>query len=112
MEVQSCVFCKIISNQIPSTIIMQTDDILVIKDIYPQAPIHYLILPKRHIVSLKECTFQDTSLLGSMLLVSEKLSKSLPSSQDYRILINNGFSAGQRVFHLHMHFLAGKEMAA
>ena len=112
MEEQSCIFCKIIAREIPSTIIQETSDVLVISDINPQAPIHYLILPKRHIINLKECTFQDAQLLGDMLLVSTQLSKKLLLPQDYRVSINNGYAAGQRVFHMHMHFLSGKEMAA
>ena len=112
METQSCIFCKIITHEIPSTIIMQTSDCIVIRDINPQAPIHYLIIPKRHIINLKECTPEDSLLLGSMLLVSQELSKSLASPQDYRVIINNGHAAGQRVFHMHMHFLAGSQMAA
>ena len=112
MEAQSCIFCRIISHEIPSTIIMQTSDVIVIRDINPQAPTHYLILPKRHIADLRECNSEDNLLLGDMLLVSQELSKNLAHSQDYRLQINNGYSAGQRVFHMHMHFLAGKEMAA
>jgi histidine triad (HIT) family protein len=107
MEQQSCVFCKIISREISSKVIMETSDILVILDINPQASIHYLIIPKRHIVNLKECAFQDTVFLGSMLLISKELSNGLQGSQDYRLTINNGYSSGQRVFHMHMHFLAG-----
>ena len=107
MEQQSCIFCKMILQEIPAKIIMETSDIIVIPDINPQASIHYLILPKRHIINLKECTSEDVHLLGNMLLVSKELSLALPSSQDYRIVANNGYAAGRRVFHMHMHFLSG-----
>jgi len=111
MENQACIFCKIINHEIPSSIITENNDFLVIKDIYPQAPIHYLILPKRHIINVKECTSQDVSLLGNMLLLTKELSKDLSAPQDYRIMLNNGYSSGQRVFHMHLHFLAGKQMS-
>ena len=112
MEQQSCIFCKIINNEIPATIIIQTSDFIVISDINPQAPIHYLIIPKRHIINLKECSIEDKDLLGDMLLLSTQISKTLPLPQDYRVMINNGYAGGQRVFHMHMHFLSGKQMAA
>lgn len=112
MEIQSCIFCKIVAQEIPSKIILQTSDILVIPDIHPQASIHYLILPKRHIINLKECMPSDRNLLGDMLLVSKELSESLPSPQEYRLSVNNGYAAGQRVFHMHMHFLAGPQIPA
>ncbi|MFA5998791.1 MAG: histidine triad nucleotide-binding protein [Candidatus Babeliales bacterium] len=104
---QDCIFCKIISGQIPSKIIEETDDIIVIKDIQPKALVHYLIIPKKHIANIQSCTSQDQALLGSMLLMAQKLSQSLAGSQEFKLISNNGASVGQSVFHIHMHFLSG-----
>ncbi|MCX5924005.1 MAG: HIT domain-containing protein [Candidatus Dependentiae bacterium] len=104
---QDCVFCKIISGQIPSKIIEETDDIIVIKDIQPKALVHYLIIPKKHIANIQSCTQQDQALFGSMLLMAQKLSASLAGSQEFKLISNNGASVGQSVFHIHMHFLSG-----
>ena len=102
-----CIFCKIIHNLVSSTIIDQTDELIVIKDIAPQAPIHYLIIPKKHCKDLKDVVDSDQQMLGSLLLMAKKLSKKLSGNQEFKIVINNGSSVGQSVFHLHVHFLAG-----
>ena len=108
---KSCIFCKIIVKEIPATIIAESDDILVIKDINPKAPIHYLIIPKKHITDITELHADDRGLAGDMLLMAKELSKSLSGSKAFKLLVNNGADAGQCVFHLHFHFLAGKKMA-
>lgn len=105
-----CIFCKIISGIIPSSIIDQNEHAIVIKDIAPQAPVHYLILPKKHVENLKFVSQEHDTMLSSLLLMAQKLGAQLPQPQEYRLKINNGYSVGQRVFHLHMHFLAGKEL--
>ena len=111
MTHQDCILCKIIAGDIPSVIIKETDDFIVIKDIAPKAPIHYLIVPKKHIANLQTATDADQALLGSLLLMSKELSKDLPSPQEYRLVSNNGPSVGQSVFHIHLHFMAGKQFA-
>lgn len=105
---QDCIFCKIISGEIPGKIIMQTDSFLVLQDIAPKAPVHYLIIPKKHIQDLVSCGQQDKDLLADMMLVASKLAASLDAPQAFKLIVNNGYAAGQRVFHLHFHFLAGK----
>ncbi len=102
-----CVFCKIIDRKIPSKIIQETDDIIVIQDIQPKARIHYLIIPKKHIANIQSCTKQDQALLGSLLLMAKQLSQELDGSQEFKLISNNGASVGQSVFHIHMHFLSG-----
>lgn len=104
---QDCIFCKIISGQIPSKKIYETDDLIVIQDIAPKAPVHYLVVPKKHIKNLQSCSLEDQALLGSILLMTQTLSKQLPGNQEFKLVSNNGASVGQSVFHLHMHFLAG-----
>ena len=109
--VSSCIFCKIIAKQIPSTIITENDQVIVIKDIYPKAPIHYLIIPKKHIVDIAAFEAGDADLAASMLMMAKELTIMLDGSKAFKLLVNNGADAGQMVFHSHMHFLAGKKMA-
>jgi histidine triad (HIT) family protein len=106
----NCIFCKIIAGIIPSTIIDQNEHVIVIKDIAPQTPIHYLIIPKVHVENIKHVSQNYDHMLSALLLMAQKLGAQLPEPQEYRLKINNGFSVGQRVFHLHMHFLAGTEL--
>ena len=111
MSSQSCIFCKIISKEIPAQVIDETNDLIVIADIHPKAPIHYLIIPKIHISKLSDTPDDQQALLGNILLMAKKLSQQLPiENQDFRLVCNNGTNAGQIVFHLHFHFLAGKSM--
>lgn len=91
----------------PSAVITQTHDLIVIQDIAPKAPVHYLIIPKKHIDTVQSFEPTDQPLAGNMLMMAQTLSKQLSNPQAFRIVINNGAAAGQQVFHVHMHFLAG-----
>ncbi len=103
-----CIFCRIIARTIPATIINETDTLIVIKDIAPSAPIHYLIIPKKHIVDLASFTAEDRETLASDIFAcAQTLSQSDPDAKDFRLSVNNGYGAGQCVFHVHFHFLAG-----
>jgi histidine triad (HIT) family protein len=102
-----CLFCKIVAKQIPASVITETDDLLVIKDIAPKAPIHYLVLPKKHYADLRALTESDRSLASNVLLMLQKLSADLPGNPGFKLVVNNGKDAGQHVFHLHFHFLVG-----
>lgn len=103
-----CIFCKIIERLIPAQIIAETDQILVIKDICPQATIHYLIMPKKHVCDLMD--LKDESVASDILFMAQILAKNLDDNQAFRLITNNGAAAGQSVFHLHFHFLAGKKL--
>lgn len=104
---QDCIFCKIIAGIIPCNKIYETDDILVVQDIAPKAPIHYLILPKKHIKNIQSCTLQDQRILGLLLLTATQLSVQNPKAAEFKLVSNNGSSVGQTVHHIHFHFLAG-----
>jgi histidine triad (HIT) family protein len=109
--IADCIFCKIIAGTIPAAIIAQNSDLIVIKDIQPKAPTHYLIIPRKHIKNIQDIAPEDAHLFGSIALMAQQLSQSLPVSQDFRLISNNGPHVGQTVFHLHTHFLAGKLMS-
>lgn len=103
-----CLFCKIIQGQIPSKKVLETDSIYAFEDIAPQAPTHILTIHKSHTHSLAETS--DDQLLGSLFGGIRELAKQL-NLTDYRVVINNGVGAGQSVFHLHAHVLAGRPLA-
>ena len=110
MSAQDCIFCKIIHKEIPAKIVAENDDIVVIQDIHPKAPVHYLIIPKKHIVNVSELQEQDSHYVAKMMLMAQELSKTLSGDQSFRLIMNNGASSGQSVFHMHCHFLSGKKM--
>lgn len=105
-----CIFCKIIERTIPSEIVAENDSVIVIKDIAPKAPTHFLIIPKKHIKDLRDVQESDSQLLADMLLITHQLSQKLEGSGSFRLIFNTGREVGQSVFHLHSHFLAGKHM--
>ena len=108
---KECVFCKIVAGALPAHVIAQDEDVVVIKDINPRAPIHYLILPKKHVADLGRLEAGDHKLAGSLLMMAAKLSHQEPEAREFRLVSNNGATAGQVVFHVHLHFLAGKEFS-
>ncbi len=108
-----CIFCKILKGEIPSKKVYEDDLVYAFHDIAPAAPVHILIIPKNHIASLNEAAPEHQALLGHILLTAKKLAKELGVSEDgYRIVNNCGKNAGQTVFHLHFHLLAGDTFSA
>ena len=105
-----CIFCSIIERQIPANIIAESENILVIQDIAPKTPIHYLIIPKKHLESLHSFTEDEARIAADILLMAKKLSNKLEGEKAFRLVFNNGYDAGQRVFHSHAHFLSGKHL--
>jgi histidine triad (HIT) family protein len=109
-----CIFCKIIDKKIPSKIIDENEHIIVIEDIKPKAPIHYLIIPKTHIANINdmEDTNEHYSVIIQMFKMIKKISKNLPGSQSFTLVSNNGADSGQCVFHMHWHLLSGKNITS
>ncbi|WP_069804291.1 histidine triad nucleotide-binding protein [Thermogemmatispora onikobensis] len=106
---QDCLFCKIANGEIPSTILYQDAEVVAFADINPQAPHHVLLIPRRHLASMKEVTEQDGTLLAHLFTVANKLAQDLGlSERGYRFVTNVGPDAGQSVFHLHFHLLGGR----
>ena len=101
------IFQDIIDKKIPADIVYEDELAIAFKDISPQAPVHILVIPKKQISKLSDSTNQDQELLGHLLLVVKKITTD-ENILDYRVAINNGVEAGQTVFHLHIHILAGR----
>lgn len=102
-----CIFCSIVEGKIPAKIHYEDDTCLVFEDIHPKAPIHLLIIPKQHLVSLAEAEQADEPLLGHMLLVAAEVARNKDLS-GFKTQINTGRSGGQVVDHLHIHVLGGR----
>ena len=107
---EDCLFCKIIRGEIPSRKMYEDDKCYVFCDIDPKAKYHYLMVAKKHFATLAEMTEEDAHLLGEMLRKIPELSELLHLEGGYRVIINQGENAGQTVFHLHIHILAGQKM--
>ena len=103
-------FTKIINRQIPAEIVYEDEHCFAIKDINPQAPVHLLLIPKKPIDRLSNAQADDQALLGHMMLVVGTITRQLNIENAFRLAINNGADAGQSVFHLHMHILAGRAL--
>jgi len=104
-------FSKIISREIPADIVYEDDLCLAFRDIDPQAPVHILLIPKQSIVKVSDATEADQSLLGHLLLRAGDIAKEQGYGEAFRLVVNNGAAAGQTVFHLHIHILAGREFS-
>ena len=104
---KECVFCKIIKREIPSKIEFENDKVIAFRDIKPIAPIHILIVPKKHIKNLSETSDLDKNLLGEMMIVAGNLASKFGVSKAFRVVVANGEDAGQSVFHMHFHLTGG-----
>lgn len=107
-----CIFCQIASGKIPGDIVYQDKEILAFRDINPKAPVHILIIPKKHIASLGQMKASDTALVGRMVAIANKLAGGEGvAEKGYRLTINCGKEGGQLVPHLHMHLLGGRQLS-
>src|SRR5947209_7671864 len=104
-----CIFCSIITRKTPGKIVYEDDRVLAIEDIRPQAPVHLLVMPRAHIVSLNDVNPEDEPLLGQLFTVAGRLARERGlDTKGYRTVINNGAWAGQSVAHLHVHVMGGR----
>ncbi len=107
-----CIFCQIISGKITSEILYRDDDVIAFRDIHPQAPVHLLVVPKKHIPSLTDLTETESPLVGHMVHVANQLAKSEGVAETgYRLVINCGKEGGQLVPHLHLHLLGRRPLS-
>jgi len=106
---ESCIFCKIVRGEIPGKKVYEDADILAFHDIRPLAPVHFMIIPKRHVASLAECDSSHQAVLGKMLAMAPRLAREQGSTDGFRVIVNTGRVGGQEVYHLHMHVVGGPE---
>lgn len=106
-----CIFCKIAAGEIPATKVYDDGEVLAFRDINPEAPVHLLVIPRRHIATLNDLTEADAALIGWLYLAAKQVATELGVAENgYRTVINCNRDAGQIVFHVHMHLLAGREL--
>lgn len=107
----SCIFCQILAGNIPCTPVFEDEHLIAIDDINPAAPVHKLIIPKRHIATLNDLSAEDTLLMGHLLVTGAKLAQTLNIAEEgYRLVENCNAGGGQTVYHLHMHLLGGRSL--
>ena len=107
-----CVFCNIINKTIESQILFEDAHLIVIKDILPKAPVHLLIIPKKHVLSINHLDMEDQPLAGEMIVVAKKMAEQYGVSESgYKLIFNVGRDGGQVIPHLHLHLMGGKKLA-
>lgn len=107
-----CIFCKIINKEIPSTVVYEDDEILAFNDVNPMAPVHVLIIPKKHMSGISEINEEDIAVVGKIQFIAKKIASEMGIEYTgYRLVSNCGEDAGQTVKHLHYHLLGGKKMS-
>ena len=106
-----CIFCKIAQNQIEVNPLYEDEDLIAFYDLHPQAPIHFLVVPKTHIATINHLESGDEHLIGKMVLTAKTLAKQLDLAQDgYRLIFNVNEHGGQTVYHIHLHVIGGRKM--
>ena len=114
---EDCIFCKIVKKELPSTLVFENERIMVFKDIHPAAPVHLLIIPKKHIPTLSHCSEDDAALLGEMMALIHKLAReegiAVSGTETgtpqggFRVVVNTGPDGKQDVYHMHIHLMGG-----
>lgn len=109
---ESCLFCKIANRECPGKIVYEDEQSVAFEDIHPKAPIHILIVPRRHLATLLDANQADDRLLGHLLLVANRIAKQIGiAERGFRVVINCNSEGGQAVFHLHLHLLGGRPLS-
>jgi histidine triad (HIT) family protein len=106
-----CLFCRMVAKEIPAKVLFEDDEVLAFHDINPQAPVHVLVIPKRHVASLSDAGPGDEAVLGRVVASAKRVAELAGIQGGYRTVFNTGPNAGQTVFHVHMHVLGGRPMA-
>ena len=107
-----CIFCRIVEGEIPSDTVYQDEEIIAFRDINPQAPVHIVIIPRRHIASLSHLSESDSALVGRMVAAANRLAEEEGlTERGYRVVINCGKEGGQLVPHLHLHLVGGRQLS-
>jgi histidine triad (HIT) family protein len=107
----NCLFCKMVSGEIQPDVVYDDEEVLAFRDINPQAPVHVLVIPKRHISTLNDLGPDDTELMGKLFQVAKSIARQEGIADDgYRTLVNCNADGGQEVFHIHMHLMGGRRM--
>lgn len=107
--VQDCIFCRIVRGEVPATKVYEDADVLAFHDIHPQAPVHFMLIPKRHIASLAHTAPDDAGVLGRMMALTGRLAREAGSADGFRTIVNTGRVGRQDVMHLHIHVLGGPD---
>ena len=111
-ENNDCLFCKIVEKKIPADIVYESEDIIAFKDIEPKAPIHCLIIPKKHISTINDIDGSNSNIIGLMYEAAAQLARIFNVDKDgYRVVMNCNSNGGQTVYHIHLHFLAGRQLS-
>jgi len=109
--VSDTIFGKILRGEIPAKLVYEDEHCIAINDIHPQAPVHVLVIPRKAITQLSAAATEDQALLGHLMLAAGTIARQLGVADAFRLIVNNGAGAGQTVFHLHLHILAGRAFA-
>ncbi|RKY12821.1 MAG: histidine triad nucleotide-binding protein [Planctomycetota bacterium] len=105
-----CIFCRIVSGEVPAKKVYEDDEVMAFEDIRPQAPVHILVIPKRHIATVNDLTESDAQLIGKLVLVAKRIaSERGVAERGYRLVLNCNRDSGQEVFHIHLHLLGGRK---
>ena len=106
-----CLFCRMVAGEIPTTVVLDEEDVFAFEDINPQAPVHVLLIPKRHIASVGAMQAEDSEVMAKLLLAARKIAEAKGVAESgFRCVLNTNDDAGQTVHHLHLHLLGGRQM--
>ena len=107
-----CLFCGIIDGRVPANVVYQDERVVAFTDINPQAPVHLLIIPRKHVAGVLDAAVEDHDLIGAIFAVAARLAQEHGiADSGFRVVVNSGSDAGQSVFHLHYHLLGGRRMS-
>jgi len=111
-KMNDCLFCKFVSGEFKTDVVYENDDVLAFNDINPQAPTHVLIIPKKHIATINDLQPEDEALVGKLYSAVKHIAKANDfADEGYRVVMNCNAAAGQTVFHIHLHLLAGRQLS-